>query len=137
MRRLDRFFQVVIRKLETLATSPFDLFLLKTSENHSPVSLLGAQAFRPKLWVGQKGEGQDQHQFGNQSCTIWAQTVWLARAVSIDENKHPTTKTRFLCYTCNICYECYHVIHQIIFIIIVARCFMSIQVTFILSAIFQ
>ncbi|KAF6089348.1 solute carrier family 12 member 5 [Phyllostomus discolor] len=71
------------------------------------------------------------------SCTIWAQTVWLARAVSIDENKHPTTKTRFLCYTCNICYECYHVIHQIIFIIIVARCFMSIQVTFILSAIFQ
>ncbi|KAF6284847.1 solute carrier family 12 member 5 [Rhinolophus ferrumequinum] len=61
----------------------------------------------------------------------------LARAVSVDENKHPTTTTHVFCYMCNICYECYHVIRQIIFIIIVARCFMSIQVTFSLSAIFQ
>uniref|UniRef100_A0A8C9P5Y8 Amino acid permease/ SLC12A domain-containing protein n=1 Tax=Spermophilus dauricus TaxID=99837 RepID=A0A8C9P5Y8_SPEDA len=75
---------------------------------------------------------------GNQSCTIWAQTLWLARAKfplmkQTSHNKNPS----FLCYMCNICYECYHVIHQIIFIITVARCFMSIQVTFILSAIFQ
>uniref|UniRef100_A0A287CSJ9 Solute carrier family 12 member 5 n=1 Tax=Ictidomys tridecemlineatus TaxID=43179 RepID=A0A287CSJ9_ICTTR len=64
--------------------------------------------------------------------------LWLARAKfplmkQTSHNKNPS----FLCYMCNICYECYHVIHQIIFIISVARCFMSIQVTFILSAIFQ
>uniref|UniRef100_A0A8C0KJS5 Solute carrier family 12 member 5 n=1 Tax=Canis lupus dingo TaxID=286419 RepID=A0A8C0KJS5_CANLU len=61
---------------------------------------------------------------GNQSYAVWARNVWLARAkFPLMKTNIPQQNPSFLCYMCNICYE--------------SRCFMSIQVTFIPSAIFQ
>lgn len=65
--------------------------------------------------------------------------LWLARATfPLVETTVPHKHPSFLCYMCNICYECSHESSiQILFMTIVARCFMSIQVTLIPSAIFQ
>lgn len=78
---------------------------------------------------------QHQHQLGNQSCTTWAQTLAGKSKVSVDENKQPTTKSPVFCAPCAI-FVMNRVV-QVTFIITVARCFMSIQVTSTLSAIFQ
>lgn len=59
MRGLDRFFQVEIRKLEMLATSPLDPFLLKTSEKHSPVWSSGDPGIQAEVvgWAERGGAG--------------------------------------------------------------------------------
>lgn len=59
MRGLDRLFQAVIRKLGTLATSPLDPFLLKTSENHSPIWPSGGPGIQAEVvgWAERGGMG--------------------------------------------------------------------------------